>query len=112
MSTNTSNTPCPIPRCPHDRYPHALLCWDHLCALPDPLRTALEAVWPPTAPARPISRRPNGRCTGSTGRVRPNYVYRVDSPDSTKKGVNMLHYVYDTVLEHLARVLATLPFGW
>lgn len=34
-------------------------------------------------------------------------------PTVTKKGVSrMLHYVYDTVLEHLARVLGVLPFGW
>lgn len=34
--------PCPVPRCQHDRYPHALLCWEHLCGLPSELRTALE----------------------------------------------------------------------
>lgn len=35
-------TPCPIHGCGQARYPHALLCWEHLCQLPPELRTALE----------------------------------------------------------------------
>lgn len=37
-------TPCAIPGCLNERYPHAPLCWDHLRSLPDDLRTALEAA--------------------------------------------------------------------
>lgn len=42
MPSNVSNTPCPLPLCPHSRYPHLPLCWEHWRTLPDELRHGIE----------------------------------------------------------------------